>query len=121
MRHEIRVDMTFGVELSTAVKVGEWYLHSRSAHRDAQVIEAYRQLQMETDHLYTLLTRHPYHWAVRVVFTRCIRPYESDEELICAVRTNQTLEITSAAAVGERLHPLFGCEFGGASIDSVRS
>jgi hypothetical protein len=34
------MDATFGVEPSTATMVGEWYLHSRSAHRDAQVIEA---------------------------------------------------------------------------------
>ena len=99
---------------STTFMVGEWYLHSRSAHRDAQVIEAYRQLQVETDHIFTLLTRDADHAAVRVAFTRCAQPYESDEELIRAVRANKTLEITSAAAVGERLHPLFGCEFGGA-------
>ena len=34
MRHAIQVDATFGVEPSTAVMVGEWYLRSRSAHRD---------------------------------------------------------------------------------------
>jgi hypothetical protein len=114
MRHDIQVDATFGVEPSTAVMVGEWYLQSRSAHRDAQVIEAYRQLQVETDHLFTLLTRDARHWALRVVFTRCVQPYESDEELIFAVRANGTLEVTSAATAGERLHPLFDCEFGGA-------
>jgi hypothetical protein len=114
MRHDLQVDTTLGIESSATVMVGEWYLHSRSAHRDARVIEAYRQLQAETDHLFSLLTRDGCHWAVRVAFTRCVQPYESDKELICAVRANGTLEITSAAAVGERLHPLFGCEFGGA-------
>jgi hypothetical protein len=113
MRHDTQVDATFGVERS-AVVVGEWYLHSRSAHRDAQVIEAYRRLQVETDHLFALLTRDARHWAVRVVFTRCAQPYESDEELILAVRRNGTLEMTSAATAGERLHPLFDCEIGGA-------
>ncbi len=114
MRHDIQADAIFGVEPSTAVMVGEWYLYSGSAHRDSQVIEAYRQLQVETDRLFTLLTRDACHSAVRVVFTRCVQPYESDEELIFAVRANGTLEITSAAAAGERLHPLFDCEFGGA-------
>jgi hypothetical protein len=114
MGHDIRVDATFGVDSSAANVVGEWYLQSQSAHRDAQVIEAYRQLQVETDHLFTLLTRDTCHWAIRVTFTRCAKPYESDEELIFAVRTNGTLEITSAAIAGERLHPLFNCEFGGA-------
>ena len=114
MRHDTQVDATFGTEPSTAIVVGEWYLRSRSAHRDAQVIEAYRRLQVETDHLFALLTGGTCHWAVRVVFTRCAQPYESDDELILAVRANGTLEMTSAAVAGERLHPLFDCEFGGA-------
>ncbi len=114
MRHAIQVDATSEVEPSTAVMVGEWYLRSRSAHRDPQVVEAYRQLQVETDHLFTFLTRDARHWTARVVFTRCAQPYESDEELIFAVRANGTLEVTSAVAAGERLHPLFDCEFGGA-------
>ncbi len=114
MRHDIRGVPTSGVEALTAVMVGEWYLRSRSAHRESQVIEAYRQLQVETDQLFTLLTRDARHWAVRVVFTRCAQPYESDEELIFAVRASGTLELTSAAAAGERLHPLLDCALGGA-------
>lgn len=113
MRFSIREGMTFSVDPPTPLTVGQWYLHSRNAHRDAEVIEAYRQLQAETDCLHTLFTGGACRWQVRVVFTRCGQPYESDEELIGAVRANGTLEITSAAAVGERLHPLFGCEFGG--------
>jgi hypothetical protein len=94
--------------------VGQWYLDSESAHHDAQVIEAYRQLEAETDRLFTLLTRDDRLGAPRVAFTRCDRPYASDEELICAVRANGTLEITAAVGGGGRLHPLLGCEFGGA-------
>ena len=114
MRLGTQVDATPAVKPSTAVTVGEWYLDSRSAHRDAQVIEAYRRLQVETDQLFTFLTRGAFRSAVRVVFTRCVQPYESDDELIFATRANGTLEITSAAAAGERLHPLLDCEFGGA-------
>jgi hypothetical protein len=114
MRHDIQVDATFGLEPPTTVMVGEWYLHSRSAHHDPWVIEAYRQLQVETDRLFALLTQDTCHCRFRVVFSRCRQPYESDEELIFAVRANGTLEITSAAAAGERLHPLLDCEFGGA-------
>ena len=55
-----------------------------------------------------------------MVFTRCAQPYESDEELILAVRANGTLEVTSAATAGERLHPLFDCEFGG-TFDRFRA
>jgi hypothetical protein len=114
MRQNVQVDGTSVSESSTAVMVGEWYLRSRSAHGDAQVMAAYRQLQIETDHLFALLTRDARRSTVRVVFTRCVQPYESDKELIFSVRANGTLEITSAATAGERLHPLFDCAFGGA-------
>ena len=114
MRHDTPLGDRSHVDLSMAAIVGNWYLHSRSAHRNARVIEAYRQLQVETDRLYTLFTRDACQWATRVVFTRCGQPYESDEELICAVRANGTLEITSAVTVSGRLHPLLGCELGGA-------
>lgn len=105
---------TFLFRSSTATIVGEWYVQSKSHHHDAEVIEAYRQLQVETDHLYTVLTRDTGAGSVRIAFTRCPRPYEGDEELIRAVHAYGVLEITSAVAVGERLHPLLGCELGGA-------
>jgi hypothetical protein len=114
MRHALSDDATPEAALSVKAAFGHWYLHSRSGHRDPTVIDAYSQLQAETDHLYKVLTRDDYPWAARVVFTRCRQPYESDKELIRAVRDSGTLEITTAAAVGKRLHPLLGCEFGGA-------
>jgi hypothetical protein len=114
MLHDAAEHASPQMDMSRAAAVGEWYVRSRSAHRDPRVIEAYTQLQLETDHLYMHLTRDACPWAARVVFTRCRRPYASDQELIDAVRANGTLEITSAAAAGERLHPLLGCELGGA-------
>jgi hypothetical protein len=114
MWHDIPVDRTFGVEPSAVLTVGQWYLDSRSAHRDAQVIEAYRQLEVETDQIFTSLAQDASDSSIRVVFTRCAEPYESDDELIFAVRNNGTLEVTSAATAGERLHPLLDCAFGGA-------
>jgi hypothetical protein len=101
------------VPAATALPVGEWHLHSRSAHGEGRVVEAYRQLQVETDHLFRRLCLDNDR-TIRVVFTRCVTPYENDEELIGAARTSKTLEITSAAVAGERLHPLLDCEFGGA-------
>ncbi len=56
MRHDTQVDASFGVAPLTAIMVGEWYLRSHTAHRDPKVMEAYRQLQEETDHLYSVLT-----------------------------------------------------------------
>jgi hypothetical protein len=120
MGHDIRQEATSRVASSTAATVGEWYLHSRSDHRDSRVVEAYRQLQRETDLLFTLLTRGGCHKAIRVAFTRCAQPYQSDQELIVAARTKGTLEITSAATAGERLHPLLDCAFGGA-LDRFRA
>jgi hypothetical protein len=96
-------------------RVGEWYLSSQSAHRDQEVVEAYRQLQMEIDELFGIITNRSGHNTVRVEFTRCLQPYDSDEELIAAVRADKTLEMTSVVASGERrLHPVLDCEFGGA-------
>jgi hypothetical protein len=51
---------------------------------------------------------------VRLAFTRCRQPYGGAGDLIAAVREERTLEITTAAAAVGRLHPLLGCEFGGA-------
>ena len=114
MRHDIPEETRSRVDPSMAAAIGEWYLQSRSAHLDPKVIAAYRQLQKETDHLYIHLTRDASLWPTRVVFTRCGQPYESDEELVRSVRATGTLEITSAVAAGERLHPLLSCELGGA-------
>ena len=103
-----------GADSSIPVMVGQWYLNTRSAHRDAEVVEAYRQLQLETDRLYALLTGATCHSGTRVVFTRCTQPYGSDDELIHAVRANGILEMTSAVTRGRPLHPLLDCAFGGA-------
>jgi hypothetical protein len=94
--------------------VGEWYLNARSAHRDADVIEAYRQLETETDRLFTIVTHAVGRPATRIVFTRCRQPYGSCEEMIVGVRGEHTLEVTAAVSSGERLHPLLDCTLGGA-------
>jgi hypothetical protein len=102
------------VDPTMATYVGRWHLASPSAHRDECVVSAYRQLEVETDHLYSILVPDDGSGVVRVVFTRCRSPYASDRELIASVRAHGDLEVTSAAVGGGRLHPLLGCEFGGA-------
>ena len=97
----------------SVANVGEWYLDSPSAHRDPMVVQAYRQLQEQTDVLFTVAMRRMGDQTIRIVFTRCLRPYESDDELFAAVALTGTLEITSAATVRGRLHPLLNCDFGG--------
>ena len=116
-RSEWRLDACGDVKMidpRAAARVGEWYLGSRTAHGHAKVKEAYRQLQIETDHLFTIVSRDPVSSAGRVAFTRCARPYASDAELIAAVSAGGTLEVTSAATAAGRLHPILDCEFGGA-------
>lgn len=120
MRNGFPEASMIGAESSIPVMVGQWYLDARSAHRDAQVIEAYRQLQLETDRLFALLTGATRHCATRVVFTRCAEPYSSDDELIHAVRTKGILEMTSAVTSGRPLHPLLDCAFGG-TFDRFRA
>ena len=114
MRNSILEGSMTGAESSNAVMVGQWYLNTRSAHRDAEVVEAYKRLQLETDRLYGFLTGARCHSGTQVVFTRCNQPYGSDDELIHTVRTNGILEMTSAVTRGRPLHPLLDCAFGGA-------
>jgi len=94
-------------------RIGSWYGNARSAHRDPLVVEAYKQLQLQTDRIFGAVALHAEPFVVRIKFTRCHQPYTSDRELITAVRTYRILEVTSAAATSERLHPLLSCELGG--------
>ncbi len=57
---------------------------------------------------------YPLHRGLRVEFTRCESPYDSDDEMIGAVRTHGVLEITTSARERDRRHPLLGCDLGGA-------
>ena len=102
------------VDPRVSAKVGEWYLETHSAHADPTVKEAYRQLQAETDQLFSTILGYSDAGGPRIAFTRCTRPYASDAEMIAAVSGTGTLEVTSAAATEGRLHPIFDCGFGGA-------
>jgi hypothetical protein len=97
-------------------EIGESYLSAKNNAGDARVIAAYARLQAETDRLFRELAhpnRRDQHHPARIVFTRCQQPYDSDRELIAAVRTSGVLEITTAALSRTPIHPLLGCEFGG--------
>jgi hypothetical protein len=108
--------MTSGpqVDRAIAADIGAAYLDARDASTDPRVVAAYRQLEIETDRLFAAAVSCTGSQAVRIAFTRCPQPYRNDRELIGAVRTGGVLEITSAASGSTRLHPLLGCEFGGA-------
>jgi hypothetical protein len=102
------------VDRAITADIGAAYLDALDASRDPRVVAAYRQLETETDRLFTDAVRAQGPRAVRIAFTRCPQPYRNDRELIAAVRAGGVLEITSAAVSPTRLHPLLGCEFGGA-------
>jgi hypothetical protein len=104
------------VERSRAVaaEVGAAYVTAASKPHDAVVVRAYQRLQAETDRLFHDVVRSDVPNPLRIVFTRCREPYGCDRELIEAFRACRILEITTAATSAERIHPLMGCEYGGA-------
>jgi hypothetical protein len=102
------------VACEVAAEVGRIYLSRNCARFDAKVVAAYAHLQGETDRLFHAVVREDSCQAIRVVFTRCREPYGSDRDLIASVRACAVLEITTASIDREPLHPLLGCEFGGA-------
>jgi hypothetical protein len=101
------------VKVDVGVEVGAAYLSARSIPHHPLVVAAYERLQAETDRLFDAAVRDDGPDQVRIVFTRCPEPYESDRELIAATRSTGVLEVTTAAISSERIHPLLGCEFGG--------
>jgi hypothetical protein len=101
------------VDLAVATEVGEQYLNATSSPRDSRVTAAYQRLAAETDLLFGAVLRDDGPCSVRIVFTRCVEPYGSDQELIEAVRACRILEVTTAAISPRRMHPVLGCELGG--------
>jgi hypothetical protein len=102
------------VSRDVAGEVGGAYLSARNAPHDDLVVAAYGHLQAETDRLFEAVVRSELPDSVRIVFTRCREPYECDWDLIEAVRASRVLEIPTSAIHTERIHPVLGCEYGGA-------
>ena len=73
---------------------------------------AYDRLVGETDRIFACITQAAR--PVRVFFTTSTAPYADADELITAIRRDRMVEITAAARTPDRLHPLMGCEVGGA-------
>jgi len=90
------------------IRVAESYLEADDARRDPLVVAAYRQLEEQTDLIFTSLTQ-----SVRIVFTRCSVPYSSDAEMIGAARGERLLEVPTSRGDADHDHPFFGREYGG--------
>jgi hypothetical protein len=102
------------VDPATARDVAACFLAARTSRSSRLICTAYRQLQVQTDQQYAVLTdpRGPYR--LTVVYTRDRDPYGSDEQLIDSARATRVLEVTTAAVDRDRRHPLLGCDLGGA-------
>ncbi len=94
-------------------EVAGWFTAARSEPGDPLVTAAYQALEHQSDRLFRLLTQCGSAGHVRVAFTRCRAPYAHDQEMVAAVRTTATLEVTTAAVDRSRPHPLLGTESGG--------
>jgi hypothetical protein len=103
------------VDPDLAREVAERFQAARDDHANATVRAAYDQLERQSDAIFTQLTDpdRPLQHGLRVKFTHCESPYDSDDELVGAVRTHGLLEITTSARQRERRHPLLGCDLGG--------
>ena len=103
------------VDPDLAGEVAARFQAARNDHTNTTVRAAYEQLERQSDVIYAQLTDpdHPLHRGVRVEFTGCESPYDSDDELVGAVRTHRVLEITTSARERHRRHPLLGCDLGG--------
>jgi hypothetical protein len=101
------------VDPALARDVAAHFVAGRSTPEEPLVAAAYAQLRAQSDRLWTSCTRQDQPGGIRVVFTRALEPYASDQEMIGAVRTDHLLEVTIAAAEPGRLHPLLGGEPGG--------
>ncbi len=79
----------------------------RRAGAVLRVTRHHARLVDETDRLFR-------HLPVTIVFTASEHPYSDADELIRSVRRDRLLEVNSVACESDRLHPVMGCEVGGA-------
>jgi hypothetical protein len=103
------------VDPNLASEVAARFEAARTEDTGAIVRAAYKQLEQQSDAIFTRLIHSDLrlHRALRVGFTRCERPYDSDDELVGAVRAHGVLEVTTSASDRDRRHPLLGCDLGG--------
>src|SRR3984957_12316520 len=110
------------VDPDLAGEVAARFQAARDDRTNPMVRAAYDRLERQSDAIFARLTGpdHRLHRGLKVEFTQCESPYDSDDELIGAVRTHGVIEITSSARERDRRHPLMGCDLGG-TYDRFRS
>jgi hypothetical protein len=85
---------------------------SARTRTDPLVTVAYRQLQVQTDRQFAVLTDPQEPYRIDVVSTGQVTPYGDAAELIASVLSSRTLEVTTSAA--DRAHSLLDGQPGGA-------
>ena len=65
-----------------AREVAAQFVAERSTPGEPLVAAAYAQLRAQSDRLWTVCTRQDQRGGIRVVFTRALEPYASDQEMI---------------------------------------
>ena len=103
------------VDPDLAREVAVRFQAARNNQTNPTVRAAYDQLARQSDAIFARLTDPDRQFlrGLRVAFTRCESPYDSDEELVRSARTHRVLEITTSARERDRRHPLLGCDPGG--------
>lgn len=103
------------VDPDLAREVAVRFQSARDNQINPTVRAAYDQLARQSDVIFARLTDPDRRFlrGLRVAFTRCESPYDSDEELVRSARTHRVLEITTSARERDRRHPLLGCDPGG--------
>jgi hypothetical protein len=103
------------VDPDLAREVAVRFQAARNDQTNRTVRAAYDQLARQSDAIFARLTAPDRRFlrGLRVEFTRCECPYDSDEELVRSARTQGVLEITTSARERDRRHPLLGCDRGG--------
>jgi hypothetical protein len=102
-------------ELDEAIarEVAQAFLAAASHPDDPAVQTAYLALETETDAMFLDLTDGRAREPFQVVFTDCPTPYDSDAEMIQAVRDTRLLEVVANSSDRDRPHRVMGCERGG--------
>ncbi len=103
-----------------ALVVAGSFLDARSTPAAGRVEAAYRALEVESDQLFRTLTAGRPRHRIRVGFTDCLTPYDSDAEMIHAVRSTRVLEVVSSRTDHDRRHPFFSNRAGD-SYDRLRA
>lgn len=91
--------------------VAERFAAARTTTADPFVVQAYQQLEAQTDWQFAALTQPWGRYRITVVSTNEATPYASADELIAAVLATRTLEVTASPG---RPHPLLGHAAGSA-------